>query len=718
MLFVLATCGVGEDLVGWQCRGLGGRCADASPHWLFRHVLVSGQATPGQALLLGALVPVLTIVALGVVSARTSDRYERTAADLRGYRPDLDVEHAPDTNALEVGLASPVMWRNEWPVRRLRALHLQCAAAVVLATLAAPADARWLAALPAAVLGYAVIVLALPTYTGHGRSARWLAASVAVWLVLAAVAVAEGVGLGLDDGWLAARYLRTGRPTGGLPFFAASVLTEFVVALAVLVLLVVAVGLALLSRDRSAPPPGHAPLRAGPGAAACAVFAAFGVFLAAAFSAGVYTYAATWLHTGSVKPGFGAVSRIDQVFVVPGAVRAAGQAYALAAGVLLVGLLAGLVWFLVAFGALPGRRRVRALVPRGALERDYGAAAVRSDPGRARTIARAVFLGRVLDLVPWLLAPLVAAGVVIVAVFGVHEAVSAGGDARRPSTSPDGFLAADSLRGTGAYLAVLTLLALVVLGSLAFRTPATRRSVGILWDVASFWPRACHPLAPPSYAERTVPDLVTRISAYRVADPHAVLVLAAHSQGTVISAAALAQLGTYDTQAGKLVRTSVLPGVGWLTFGCVLRRLYARYFPVYFAPARLAELQGLLSADSDTATLPRWRNLWRYTDYLGGQVTAGPPPVVPAQDCPAIDPDVLLDAPPVTGPAPWEWHSPDPPLFARADGDTTFPPPGRHSSFWADASGYFQLAAVELVSQIRAEGPDRADPPPTPATPT
>ena len=63
----------------------------------------------------------------------------------------------------------------------------------------------------------------------------------------------------------------------------------------------------------------------------------------------------------------------------------------------------------------------------------------------------------------------------------------------------------------GAYFTVLGLLGLVAVAAAAFRVPATRRVVGIVWDVASFWPRSCHPLAAPCYAERTVPDLVTRV---------------------------------------------------------------------------------------------------------------------------------------------------------------------------------------------------------------
>jgi hypothetical protein len=57
----------------------------------------------------------------------------------------------------------------------------------------------------------------------------------------------------------------------------------------------------------------------------------------------------------------------------------------------------------------------------------------------------------------------------------------------------------------------------------------------------------------------------------------------------------------------------------------------------------------------------------------------------------------------VTGPADWEWHSPDPALFARPRGSTTYLPTHRHSDFWMDDSGYFQLAVADLGDQLAGQ---------------
>ena len=131
----------------------------------------------------------------------------------------------------------------------------------------------------------------------------------------------------------------------------------------------------------------------------------------------------------------------------------------------------------------------------------------------------------------------------------------------------------------------------------AYRNPTMRRTVGILWDVGCFWPRAAHPLAPPSYGERAVPELADRVATL-TSQPHGRVLLSGHSQGSVLVAATV-----------LLVPPAALPRIGLLTHGSPLRRLYTRFFPAYFGVATLREIEHGLSG--------RWRNLYRDTDPIG-----------------------------------------------------------------------------------------------------
>ncbi|HEX2285641.1 MAG TPA: hypothetical protein VHI10_12600 [Mycobacterium sp.] len=141
---------------------------------------------------------------------------------------------------------------------------------------------------------------------------------------------------------------------------------------------------------------------------------------------------------------------------------------------------------------------------------------------------------------------------------------------------------------------------LVLLAVLAYRNRNLRRLVAILWDIATFWPRANHPLTPPSYGGHTVYELLIRLDTLH-ADTDTRVLFAAHSQGTIIAAATL----LHDT--GK-----TRPAVGLLTFGSPLRRLYAQNFPAYFGPKALKRLR-----DRQPSL---WINLWARSDPIGGWV--------------------------------------------------------------------------------------------------
>ncbi|HEU4320999.1 MAG TPA: hypothetical protein VFS66_13080 [Acidimicrobiia bacterium] len=116
-----------------------------------------------------------------------------------------------------------------------------------------------------------------------------------------------------------------------------------------------------------------------------------------------------------------------------------------------------------------------------------------------------------------------------------------------------------------------------------------RRQVGILWDLGSFWPRWYHPLAPPGYGPRAIQDLTAQLEAI---GPE--VILAAHSQGSLISAVTIAR-------TGRPTR--------FITYGSQLGLLYPRMFPS----------TGIDDMVEEVSTLcPSWINLWRSTDYLGG----------------------------------------------------------------------------------------------------
>jgi hypothetical protein len=214
----------------------------------------------------------------------------------------------------------------------------------------------------------------------------------------------------------------------------------------------------------------------------------------------------------------------------------------------------------------------------------------------------------------------------------------------------------------GVAVAALLPLAALALLRAGWRDPQTRRLIGILWDVNTFWPRCFHPLAPPSYAEKAVPDLQRRI--WWLQDHGHPVVVAAHSQGTVLAAAALVQADSARSPHDR---------VALATFGCPLVKLYAWGFPAYLHH----DLLGRLAAGQD-ARIDDWRNFYTLTDYIGGPVG------LPGSD----DVDVRL---------------PDPASSRYVFGQPQ-PPLGRHSGYWTDPAMWHRIdqMAEDLAAGVRA----------------
>ncbi len=139
----------------------------------------------------------------------------------------------------------------------------------------------------------------------------------------------------------------------------------------------------------------------------------------------------------------------------------------------------------------------------------------------------------------------------------------------------------------------------------AARAPAAGRRLGVITDLASFWPREAHPIVPPCYALKVAPELAARtVEHLRV--PGTRVVLAGDSHGSLLVAVAAARLlNSMDEPQRRRV--------GLLTVGSQLRWAYCRAFPAVLPLPALGGLAGELGT--------RWRSLCRGTDPLGGAVT-------------------------------------------------------------------------------------------------
>ncbi|SBT51025.1 hypothetical protein [Micromonospora narathiwatensis] len=682
---VITVTGVGVDLIGWQC--VGQDCLDHLPGpWDFLANDWWRQDT--RALAVGLLLPLLTLVVLGAVAWRTYQYEAEMPADPHlpssPQGPDPAVEPVTEQpEPPENPLQDPTFWCGEGQLRRSGVLHL-CVGAVVAAAVPVaaviimdpPRGFRAFVAWPtvvvlAAVVAIAVVALGRPWLTrrqGHTPLGHW---STTVALLTGLGLLGTFMLLLLPDGpagrplsefrpptgcvrdpglvgcqadrslpgydtmvaWLATyqalllvaigAVTRTGRRALAAPVAGGVLLPLGLVwierglpglppapdgvrpwMLAVPAIAVAATGL-LLPRTRPAAERPDADGGLAWGGRGPAVVAGFGWMMAVAYCAGLLHWVSGLLDS---RAGPAGPTRVTP----PPAVSWAGLAC-------VIGLLA-LAGVLIRAGlVLRSLRRAEYAALTAA-----GAGLSAHDLRRAHDVSTFRALHRLVGEHAIRLVGCYAAGSAVLVACCCAAALAG---SRPGPRSPSGW---EVLVGWTADLGdrVLGWLPLVVavLGLLVYRSDAVRRTVGVIWDIGTFWPRAAHPLAPPSYAERAVPELQTRVAgllALTQHDPRRMdgVILSGHSQGTVICAATLLQLSRRWRQR-----------IWFFSYGCQFTRLYGRVFPAYFGPARLRVLTRALTRPGGDIN---WTNFWRDTDPLGWQVSAG------ERDVPVADPEAL-----------------------------------------------------------------------------
>ncbi|MGW1086959.1 hypothetical protein ACWD4L_11535 [Streptomyces sp. NPDC002596] len=596
VLLTAAACEVALDLVAWQCAGVP-ECSNQRSWLGFLSTAQDGWwSQPGRRLALAALVPTVLVGLLWFLSNRTWSAYE-SQRPLNGAEPDDDVldngteatpttegpgaeAPAAETPVVRPALGRPGFWYGRRLVARLRAAHTAAGFLTVAASVAGAAARHdravtgpvpeFLGQLIEAMLVLGTLVV-IWVVCRRGRSERrldnrldgavisWLPGTALALLVVTAVYAAWS-----RPGWVSA-----GTLPGDVTF---GVLT---VGQGMLVVALAAVALGLYRRT-----PEHRTVMHGLGGPAVAMLACA---LGGVMTGGVAQRVADWLD-GPGTPGMGRSSLIDgppvllswQASVIP----------VLLALLLIPAVVLGVRTWLAA----------RAMEPE--VNQEYGEK--RPDAARTRQIARTRALAGLTDSTPWLLG-LVSGATLLLGAGAVAGAWVSG---EVPGLALDGagpFIesVAEAAQSTGSWMVGFGFIVFVTCGRRAYRDASTRRTIGILWDVGTFWPRAAHPFAPPCYAERAVPDLASRMSGW-TGRTRGRLVISGHSQGSVLAASAVWQL---PAEARKQVAL--------LTYGSPIERLYGRWFPAYFGPGPLHGLHRSVHC---------WRNLWRATDPIGGQV--------------------------------------------------------------------------------------------------
>lgn len=601
VLLVAAACEVALDLVAWQCAGAPACTGEHS--WLgFMAAHPAGApgrpgwwSQPGRRLALAAVVPAALTALLWWLSHRTWSAYE-SQRPLR--RPVDESDDEPDDPANRPALCLPGFWYGKRLVARLRAAHTAAGLLTVAAGLAAttarhdrtPGGSPALEAagmlLEALLLAGGLWVVYVVCRRGRKETEQDDAADRFTVRALPVASAALTLLAAVYAAWSRPGWQTTGAGLPGNETFGVLAVAQgaSVVALAVLGV--------VLYRRRPVP---RTALRGLAGAAVAMLACALGGVM----TGGVAQRVGDWLD-GPGTPGRAGGDITGPPIILT------WQASA-------IPVLLGVVLILLGWAASRLARQGRTLVPD--VERGYPG--VLPDPTRSRRIAAVIARAGLTDSAPRLVGTVSAVTLLLggVAVLGTQLTGEV------PGRAADGLPAvvegfADTVQALGSWLIGFAFVLFLACGRRAYRDPSARRTVGILWDVGTFWPRAAHPFAPPCYAERAVPDLAWRMATW-TEQTGGRLVISGHSQGSVLAAAAVWHLD--PVSRGE---------VAMLTYGSPLERLYGRWFPAYFGPDQLRQLHRQMNC---------WRNLWRLTDPIGGPVR------LHLSDEPEVDRGPLLD---------------------------------------------------------------------------
>lgn len=671
---IVLNCVVALDVLAYQC---GGSTCASERWWLTPLTWPSLDGYPSRRLVVGAVAPLALIGLFAFLSYTSRSRYEKVEPPWAAGSE--RAEPTATAAALHGGLGHPDFWAGREAHARLSRYHLSAAFATLALILTHCASTTT----EVTVGGSAATWLYWSTWVGGSA----VLLSVVVFLGLDIVRRASPVVLAVAAASLVAAVAYSWlQPAAATPFGGElpGMRWSFNVAwgLTLVLLAPVLIWLALRRPRRKTRQAGSVPdsiFRWG----APFVVTAFGMILANIVALGVIILTAQFVGDGVIWE-IVSFPRSD-----PGG---AGPIYLyptmqVAVTYLSVGLIAVA---LVALGLVGlGWMRAGATRRLGGIDEmlraDYAAELTSPPGGGPRTrqawdstalgesgttntvakpanawvasIARWRFLGGLAPRVSYLFTGIVAIAVVTAVTFDLIFVIGA--------TSPP-----PVATNIGIGLAVLIPPAVITLVLRSWRQVDKRRIVGTLWDVGTFFPRSFHPFAPPSYSERAVPELLRRI--WFLHDNGGRVLLACHSQGTIVAAAALLRRSPRNDDGAEAE-------IALATFGSPLRKLYGWAFPAYFSRAALTQL-----ASGKAGIGPvQWTNFYYRTDYIGG----------PAES--SID--IVL---------------PDPPSSRFIFGQVP-PRVGSHTGYWRDPHLWSQIdeLAARLVSadQGTREGVRRED---------